>query len=164
MRPRGLYYMLKWISRQYKNPMILVTENGYSEKPGLNDVDRTRYYEDCLNAVLDAIEEGVDVRGYTAWSLMDSFEWSAGYTANFGLYHVDFNSPARTRTPKLSAEVYARICKSNKINFDYSELLQEFARKDSSSSGGTPVTSLWLIWGLVTSVLSVRLVKCVSMF
>lgn len=148
-----MYHVLKWISQQYHNPYIFVTENGYSEKPALNDVDRSEYHMANLNAVLDAIEDGVNVRGYTAWSLMDSFEWPSGYTANFGLYHVDFKSPARTRTAKLSAEVYARICKLNRINFDYSDLKEEFARKEMSSGGTGRVVS-WSLYGFVgTSVI-----------
>lgn len=131
-----MYHLLKWISRQYDNPYILITENGYSERSTLNDVDRTQYYVDNLNSVLDALEEGVNVRGYTAWSLMDSFEWPSGYTVNFGLYHVDFNSSARTRTPKLSAKVFGRICKLNRINFDYSDLLEEYAQKGDKVTGG----------------------------
>lgn len=152
-RPRGIYHALKWIDARYNRPYILITENGYSGKPGLNDVERTKYHVNILNGVLDAIEEGVNVGGYTAWSLIDSMEWSAGYTANFGLYHVDFNSPERTRTAKLSAKVFSRISKLNRINFDYSELSREFAAK--SHAGGV---SGYL--GLVVSIVGVL---CVSM-
>lgn len=146
-----MYHVLKWIVKQYDNPYIVVTENGYSEKPGLNDVDRSEYHIANLDAVLDAIREGMNVRGYTAWSLMDSFEWNSGYTANFGLYHVDFKSPARTRTAKLSAKVYGRICKLNRINFDYSDLKEEFARKEASSGGSGRVVS-WSLYGLVGTI------------
>lgn len=116
---------------------------------------------DNLNGVLDAIEEGVNVRGYTAWSLMDSFEWPSGYTANFGLYQVDFNSTARTRTAKLSAKVYGRICKLNRINFDYSDLREEFARKEGTSAAAATVAMNGLtVWGLVAIIVKVL---CVSM-
>lgn len=145
--------MLKWISGHYNSPEILITENGYSDVAGLNDVPRAKYHMDVLNGVLDAMEEGVKVVGYTAWSLMDSFEWPAGYTANFGLYHVDFNSSARTRTPKLSAEVYARICKLNRINFDYSDLRAEFAAKSHAVATTAALAGL----GGVTSFLCVVL-------
>lgn len=50
---------------------------------------------------------------------MDGFEWKAGFTEKFGLYHVDFNHPNRTRTPKLSAKVYKKIIETNQINYSY---------------------------------------------
>lgn len=153
-RPQGIYHVLKWIDEHFNRPYILITENGYSGKPGLNDVDRTKYHVNVLNGVLDAMEEGVNVGGYTAWSMIDSMEWGAGYTINFGLYHVDFNSPERTRTAKLSAKVYSRICQLNQINFDYSDLSLEFEGKSHAEhlAGGYLGLVLPIVWALCVSM------------
>lgn len=101
-----MYNLLMWIHREYNGPEIIVTENGVSDRGGLEDYARVDYYNLYLSAVLNAIEDGANVSGYIAWSLMDSYEWKAGYTEKFGLYHVDFSSPNRTRTPKISAVVF----------------------------------------------------------
>lgn len=114
-----------WIHREYNAPEIIVTENGVSDRGGLEDYARVDYYNLYLSAVLDAIEDGANVSGYVAWSLMDSFEWKAGFTEKFGLYHVDFTVPERTRTPKISARVYANICKTNAIDWSFRPTLNE---------------------------------------
>ncbi|XP_039965419.1 myrosinase 1-like [Bactrocera tryoni] len=124
--PKGMYNLLMWIMREYDNPPIIVTENGVSDKGGLEDYKRVDYLNAYLSAILDAIEDGANVQGYTYWSLMDSYEWKVGYTEKFGLYHVDFNHPNRTRTPKIAAKVYAQICKTNTIDWSYRPTLDEY--------------------------------------
>lgn len=69
-----------YIKNTYNNPTIYVTENGFSTSTGLNDTGRVQYFRNYLTALLDALAEDVDIRGYSAWSLMDNFEWAMGYT------------------------------------------------------------------------------------
>ncbi|GBP55852.1 Lactase-phlorizin hydrolase [Eumeta japonica] len=117
--PWGFYKLLGKIREYYDNPPVYVTENGFSSTGGLLDDDRVNYYRTYLSAMLDAMEEGSDVRLYTAWSLMDNFEWMYGYMDRFGLYEVDFESPERTRTPRKSAFVYKEIVRSRELDFSY---------------------------------------------
>jgi beta-glucosidase len=82
-------------------PPVVVTENGCSYE-GLDDQERITYLDGHLRALHDAMEEGVDVRGYFVWSLMDNWEWAEGYAQRFGLVHVDFEGGTLERTPKAS--------------------------------------------------------------
>uniref|UniRef100_A0A0K8TVD7 Putative glycosyl hydrolase n=1 Tax=Phaedon cochleariae TaxID=80249 RepID=A0A0K8TVD7_PHACE len=108
--PWGMRKILRWLKETYNNPRILITENGYSDNGTLADDKRISYYQRYMSSLRDAMElDGVDVMGYCAWSMMDNFEWLAGYSEKFGLYHVDFNSPNRERTPKKSAIWYKRV-------------------------------------------------------
>lgn len=77
--PYGMYQLLMWVNKEYDNPPVYVTENGVSDKGGLNDLGRVNYFNTYLDAILDAIEDGCNVEGYIAWSLMDSYEWKAGF-------------------------------------------------------------------------------------
>jgi beta-glucosidase len=87
-------------------PPIDITENGacYQDLPGADgsivDSERIAYLDSHTRAMAAAVAEGVDVRSYFAWSLMDNFEWAEGYSKRFGLVHVDFET--LTRTPKAS--------------------------------------------------------------
>ncbi len=121
--PAGLTEVLTWVRDRYGPIPLYVTENGPAfedpppEKGLVDDPLRVEYLRDHLLAVEEAIARGVDVRGYFAWSLLDNFEWSAGYTPRFGLYHVDFVT--QTRTPKASARWYARVIHERRVPDDH---------------------------------------------
>uniref|UniRef100_A0A8C4EUW2 beta-glucosidase n=1 Tax=Dicentrarchus labrax TaxID=13489 RepID=A0A8C4EUW2_DICLA len=114
--PFGFRKLLKFIKDEYGNPPVYVTENGISERGAvdLNDIHRTHYYENYINQALKAqVLDGVDLRGYTAWSLMDNFEWAAGYSERFGLFFVNRSNPTLPRIAKKSASRYASIIACN---------------------------------------------------
>ncbi|KAJ3596731.1 hypothetical protein NHX12_003135 [Muraenolepis orangiensis] len=114
--PWGFRRLLNFVKAQYGNPMLYVTENGVSEKmmcTELCDDWRIKYYRDYINEMLKAIKDGVNVRGYTAWSLVDKFEWDEGYSERFGLYYVDFKNKNKPRYAKASVQYYKRIISSN---------------------------------------------------
>jgi len=114
--PSGFRKLLNWIAKEYNNPPVLITENGFSDDGRLDDRNRVGYITKYLCELLKATkEDGCKVIGYTVWSMMDNFEWSSGYTEKFGLFQVDFNDPNRKRTAKKSAKIYSQIIKSNKI-------------------------------------------------
>ncbi|XP_049822481.1 myrosinase 1-like isoform X2 [Aethina tumida] len=118
--PDGLRGILIWIKENYGNPPVLITENGFSDLDGLEDDGRINYIQEYLYATLEAIHEHqCNVIGYTYWSLMDNFEWNTGYTQRFGLYHVNFTDPERTRTPKKSSLVYKNIIDTRHIDWDF---------------------------------------------
>ncbi|CAK1543622.1 unnamed protein product [Leptosia nina] len=115
MYPKGLRQTLSWIKRTCGNPSILITENGYPTS-GLEteDYNRLKALRDHLEQVnLSIYEDGVNVVGYTFWSLLDNFEWLSGYTLRFGLYQIDFQDPELTRVPRLSAKYFACVIQNN---------------------------------------------------
>ncbi|CAG4968965.1 unnamed protein product [Colias eurytheme] len=82
----------------------------------LDDVTRIQYFRDHLEQVLLAItEDDVNVTGYTAWSLIDNYEWNSGYTSRFGIVRVDFSDPLRSRTPRASAYYYADVIENHAL-------------------------------------------------
>jgi beta-glucosidase len=98
---------------------IYITENGTSgaDQPGpdgvVYDVDRVMYLRNYLTQLQRATAEGVPVRGYFLWSLLDNFEWADGYATRFGLVHVDYAT--QKRTPKLSASFYREVIARNAV-------------------------------------------------
>jgi len=106
--PEGIYYILKFLAK-FKKPVI-VMENGLADA---EDNQRVYFIKEHLKYVHKAINEGIDVRGYFLWSLLDNFEWAHGWSPKFGLYKVDRKTFKRTVRP--SAKVYAEICRNNYI-------------------------------------------------
>ncbi len=115
----GLRDLLVGMHRSYPNlPPVYVTENGaaYDDPPldgEVADVRRVSYLDAHIRAVLAAIGDGVDVRGYFGWSFLDNFEWAWGYTMRFGLVHVDYET--QVRTPKWSARWLGAVARHNAL-------------------------------------------------
>ncbi|WP_214409050.1 GH1 family beta-glucosidase [Sphaerisporangium fuscum] len=106
----GLYEVLKRVADDYPAIPLVVSENGAAfddvlDGGAIDDRERLAYIEAHLRACHAAIEAGVPLKGYFAWSLMDNFEWAWGYGKRFGLVHVDYAT--QRRTPKASAFWYA---------------------------------------------------------
>ena len=117
--PRALYDMVMRITRDYDTPVIEITENGcsYADRPdetgAIRDPRRVEFFRGYLTELARAIEDGADVQGYHAWTLLDNFEWAAGYAQRFGLAWVDFDDPKRPRTLKESGHWYGRVAAEN---------------------------------------------------
>lgn len=78
--PEGFRYVLRQLATNYGNPPMYITENGVSDHGALNDDDRIFYYREYLRQMLLAIHvDGVNIKGYMLWSLLDNFEWDRGY-------------------------------------------------------------------------------------
>jgi beta-glucosidase len=107
--PRGLTELLVKLNQEYALPPIYITENGMASADRIvagevNDEARIDYVRRHLAALAEAMAQGVDVRGYFLWSLLDNFEWNSGYGKRFGIVHVDYAT--QKRTPKASAKWY----------------------------------------------------------
>jgi len=115
----GLTELLVRVMREYTQLPLFVTENGaafddYVDPNGeILDSDRVAYLKAHIGAVQDAIHNGVTVRGYFVWSLLDNFEWALGYSRRFGIVWVDF--PTGARLPKESFHWYANTVRSNTL-------------------------------------------------
>lgn len=111
--PAAFATLLRRVHREHGPIPLAITENGAAfDDPGpidgrVTDPDRTAYLAAHLQALADAIDDGVPVTDYMAWSLMDNFEWARGYAKRFGIVHVDYAT--QVRTPKDSARWYAEV-------------------------------------------------------
>ncbi|KAF3556551.1 hypothetical protein F2Q69_00010642, partial [Brassica cretica] len=121
--PQGLRKFLNHAKNKYGSPKFMITENGhcdidYEKKAKLSnlmDLQRTEYHEKHLQSIHQAIkEDGVQVEGYYAWSLLDNCEWNAGYGVRYGLFYVDYNNGLK-RYPKMSAMWFKEFLKKEEI-------------------------------------------------
>ena len=117
--PQAIYWAIRHTHEIYGVDTFYITENGapYADvvRPDgeIHDLARREFLRNQLISLHRAVQEGFDVRGYFLWSLMDNYEWAEGYAKRFGIVHVDYET--QRRTPKLSAEWYSKVVKSNCI-------------------------------------------------
>lgn len=124
----ALIAMLKNLDAKYQHPVFIITENGAGFGPDdeklkdgiIYDELRSDYLKKHVSALMTAKQEGLDIRGYLFWSLLDNFEWLWGYKNKFGLIGVDFENKTLKRTPKVSYYSYQKIIRDyrnkNKCN------------------------------------------------
>lgn len=117
--PEALYWAPKFVQSLWKADQIYITENGCAANDVLAadgrvyDTDRIMFLRNNLTQLLRATREGVPVRGYFLWSMMDNFEWTAGFGNRFGIIHVDYTT--QKRTPKMSASLFGEIVRQNDL-------------------------------------------------
>ncbi|PON79659.1 Glycoside hydrolase [Parasponia andersonii] len=118
--PEGMRKLMNYIKQKYGNPPVIITENGMDDpnnslisiKQALQDDKRIKYHNDYLtNLVASIKEDGCNVKGYFVWSLLDNWEWAAGYTSRFGLFFVDYKDKLK-RYPKKSVEWFTNFLNS----------------------------------------------------
>ena len=115
--PEGLHDLLLRLHRDYQPAAIYVTENGAAypdvrdHEGRVRDPERQSYLEAYVAGASRALAQGVPLRGYFAWSLLDNYEWSHGYSKRFGIVHVDYAT--QQRTPKTSARFYAEVIRTH---------------------------------------------------
>jgi beta-glucosidase len=117
--PEGLYWGPKLVAETWNIKDLYITENGASSVDRIAadgqvyDADRVMFLRNYLTQLQRAISEGVPVKGYFLWSLLDNFEWATGYDNRFGITYVDFKT--QKRIPKLSAKFYKEVVRQNLV-------------------------------------------------
>ena len=139
IEPDGLRGLLRRVAREYTRLPLYVTENGaafddrISNDGEILDSERIRFLDGHIAAIHEAVADGVDVRGYFVWSLLDNFEWAEGYSKRFGIVHVDFST--QKRTPKASAHWYRGVIEKNGV---MNGTHRPDSRSATSQNGGQP--------------------------
>jgi beta-glucosidase len=117
--PPGLYDILKRVHDDYRPSRLLVTENGAAyedvvEEGHVDDPEREAYLHEHLLQAHRAVDDGVPLRGYFVWSLLDNFEWASGYGKRFGVIYVDYAT--QQRIVKRSGRWYAGVTRENAVS------------------------------------------------
>jgi beta-glucosidase len=117
VRPRSFAALLRRLHREYPGVALYIHENGaayddVSIGGQIEDADRRGYIARHVDVVREVVREGVDVRGYFAWSLFDNYEWAEGYAMRFGIVHVDFAT--QQRTLKASGRWYSQLIEAHR--------------------------------------------------
>ena len=123
MHPPSLTRTLLWVTERYGRIPLYITENGAAIYDAPHTIDgrvddplRVWYFREHIKAAHDAMTQGADLRGYFAWSLLDNYEWSLGFSKRFGIVHVNYAT--QERTPKASALYYREVIRSNGASLD----------------------------------------------
>ena len=117
--PEALYWSPRLVAELWKVKEIFITENGCSAADTIAtdghvyDTDRVMFLRNYMSQLQRATAEGIPVKGYFLWSLLDNYEWADGYEKRFGVVYVDFKT--QQRTPKLSAEFYKNVIRENRV-------------------------------------------------
>ncbi len=117
--PKGIAHLLHQVYDRYDLPPVYITENGacYNEGPDAHgdvaDDNRLDYIARHLDVLADTTDQGIPLKGYFAWSLMDNFEWAEGYKMRFGIVHVDYDT--QVRTIKRSGKWYQALAKAHTL-------------------------------------------------
>ncbi|MDE3105004.1 MAG: beta-glucosidase [Acidobacteriota bacterium] len=117
MGPEGIYWSPKLATKLWNVKEIFITENGTSSTDVLTpegevyDTDRVMFLRNYLTQLHRVVSEGVPLKGYFLWSLLDNYEWADGYSKRFGIHYVDFAT--QKRTPKFSAKFYKEVIARN---------------------------------------------------
>ena len=118
MHPPSLTRTLLWVTERYGRIPLYITENGAAIYDAPHTIDgrvddplRVWYFREHIKAAHDAMTQGADLRGYFAWSLLDNYEWSLGFSKRFGIVHVNYET--QERTPKASALFYREVIRTN---------------------------------------------------
>jgi beta-glucosidase len=120
VEPAGLTEILVRIKEDYADVPIYVTENGRAvhdyidPEGGVDDEERVSYLDAHFRAAYEAMEQGVDLRGYMVWSFLDNFEWAEGYSKRFGIVFVEYGT--QRRLPKYSARWYSDVIRRNGLD------------------------------------------------
>ncbi len=123
--PEGLFEIMERLHRDYAFPQYFITENGAAypdsvdESGAVQDPKRVAYYQSHLAQTARIVKSGIPLRGYFAWSLLDNFEWSFGFSRRFGIVYVDFET--QQRIPKASYQWYRTLIAERAIELDSSD-------------------------------------------